>query len=241
MFGDMLMLKCSREHGLYLMEIPDPEGLRYRGVELAGPVDEVVAALRAAGVELVADDAGWSFAGGEVALYAPGDSVEAVTLIDRRYTFGALVALPPGELAVADPVTRYRVTGDGLGAVRFGESRAEVRRRMGGGNSFEIPPGSILADEDSFYAEGLSVRYGPDGQVRRILVSRADEVLLDGVNLQPRERTPLRAIGDALVAAGHRISYGEATLHVEGAGVELRSLRPGADMPAAGLVLSPAE
>lgn len=34
--ADAVMLTCSADEGLYLVEVPDPDGIRYAGVELAG-------------------------------------------------------------------------------------------------------------------------------------------------------------------------------------------------------------
>ncbi|GIG87727.1 hypothetical protein Pen02_26630 [Plantactinospora endophytica] len=143
-----LMLTCSSAEGLYLIEISDPDGVRYEGVHLAGEVKSVLAGLRAAGVQSIADDSGWYFADGAVALYTsstePGAMVEGVTAFGPGHELGAeLVPIAIGDMAVG-PANRYRVlsSGRGLDAVRLGETRTEVRRRMRGGLCWQHRAGS---------------------------------------------------------------------------------------------------
>lgn len=50
--------------------------------------------------------------------------------------------------------------------------------------------------------------------------------------------TALAELDEALTGAGHRVRHGEAVLHLDGAGIEVRSVRPGPTMPAAGVALT---
>lgn len=67
----LLMLTCSDDKGLDLIEIGDPWVTSFRGVQLGGAVADVIAALRAAGAEPVEDgEGGWMLADGTVHLNA---------------------------------------------------------------------------------------------------------------------------------------------------------------------------
>jgi hypothetical protein len=61
----LLMLTCSDDEGLYLIEVADPWTVSFRGVRLGGAAAEVVAALQTAGAEVRQSllDAGHAVAG----------------------------------------------------------------------------------------------------------------------------------------------------------------------------------
>jgi hypothetical protein len=77
------MLTCSDDEGLHLIEIPDPDGAHFRGVQLSDAVTTVLNDLRLAGIEITADDSGGLLADGAIALYTSSSEsdaqVEAVT------------------------------------------------------------------------------------------------------------------------------------------------------------------
>jgi hypothetical protein len=77
--------------------------------------------------------------------------------------------------------------------------------------------------EDTFFAEGLVVRYGAGLLVDRIFVTKADAVLLDGVNLMPAVVDDVRS---ALVQAGHEVIDREAVVEIAGTGVQVLTSRP---------------
>ncbi|MFE9694386.1 hypothetical protein [Micromonospora sp. NPDC005806] len=242
-----LMLTCSSREGLYMIEIPDPDGVRYQRVDLAGEVKTVLDELRAAGVEPIADESGWHFGDGAVALYTsstePRAMVEAVTAFGPGHELGAQLApIAAGDAAVSLP-NRYRIlsNGRGLDAVRFGETRTEVRRRMRGGLCWQHRAGSREAVQDSFFEDGLVVQYGPDALVERIVVTRSDEVMLDDINLMPAYPHTVNEVRSALAAAGHVLHDGEATLIITGTGIEVWTARASAHqaLPVCGVSLSP--
>jgi len=232
----LLMLTCSAGEGLYLVEIPDPDGVHYRGVELAGSVGEVLTRLRAAGIEPVSADSGWNLADGTVSLYtpssAPDATVDAVTVFGPGHEMrGEIVFFPAGPEAV--PVTRRRTVlpGRGVGSVEFGQSRDEVRRRHNGGLCWSHPAGSREPVQDDLVEDGLVVTYGSDLRVVEIIVTRADEVMFGDVNLMsgyPRTVDEVRA---ALVAAGHRVTESEAAVELVGTGVQVWTARADAGKP----------
>jgi hypothetical protein len=225
-----VMVTCSPREGLYLVEIPEPHGVRYRGVKLDGKVGAVLRRLRAAGVQPVADDGGWHFADGAVGLYPsstePGAEVEAVTVYGPGHECGGeYVALPVGDDARSTAHRCLAVPGRGLDCVQFGQSRADVRQRMRGGFTWRHPADSREPDQDDFNEDGLVVQYDRDDLVERIFVTRADEVLLGAVNLMPAHPHTVEAVRADLEAAGHVLHHGEAALIVAGTGVEVWTAR----------------
>ncbi|MFI7597153.1 hypothetical protein [Actinoplanes sp. NPDC049681] len=134
-----LMLTCSDDEGLYLIEIPDPDGLHYRGVHLSGTVAGVLKDLRAAGIEVAADDgSGWLLADGAIALYTPSSQpdacVEAVTAFGPGHEMHGEIVFFPGGADATPADSSYLVTpGTGVGSIMLGQHRDEVRRRLNGG------------------------------------------------------------------------------------------------------------
>ncbi|WP_144126289.1 hypothetical protein [Catellatospora sichuanensis] len=231
------LVTCSPEEGLYLIEIPDPDGVTYRGVPLAGPAAEVMAALRGIGVDLVEDSSGCTFAEHSIALYVPSSEpdapVEAVSAFGpgRVMDVNDLNEFPAGERASAPGRVYQVVSGVGVGPVRLGEPRADVRRKLNGGMSWTLPPGSREPEEDHFWEDGLVVEYGPDGLVRRIFVTKADRVDYHGVDLKPPYPAVLDDVRQALLAGGHTVVDGEALLDLPGTGVQVWISRADAEMP----------
>ncbi|AEV84721.1 hypothetical protein ACWT_3698 [Actinoplanes sp. SE50] len=226
-----LMLTCSEDEGLHLIEIPDPDGVHYRGVRLSGTVTTVLAELRAAGVELTADDSGWLFADGAVGLYTPSSEpdarVEAVTMFGPGHEMtGEIVFFPAGSEAMP-PVSSYVVTpGTGVGPITLGMHRDEVRRRLNGGLCFRNAAGSREPEQDEFFEDHLTVRYGPDLLAVHIYVNRADAVLLDGINLMPTHPLTIEDVRPLLIRAGRTLAEREAGIDIVGTGVEMRTMGP---------------
>lgn len=232
----LVMLTCSPQDGLYLIEIPDPHGVVYRGVPLDGSAAEVMAALRRIGVDVVEDSSGCTFAAGAAALYVPSPEpdaqVEAVTAFGPGHTMdGVLNEFPAGAGAQA-PVHVYQVVaGVGVGPVRLGEPRADVRGKLNGGMSWTRAPGSREPEQDHFWEDGLVVEYGPGELVRRIFVTKADRVDYQGIDLKPALPAALEDVRRALLAGGHAVAEGEALLDLPGTGVQVWITRPDAEMP----------
>ncbi|MBL7259389.1 hypothetical protein [Paractinoplanes lichenicola] len=223
----LIMLTCSDREGLHLIEIPKPDGLYYHGVHLGGAAETVLGDLRAAGIEATADDSGWLLAGGALALYATGDRIEAVTAFGPGHEMrGEIVFFPAGAEAMP-PASSYVVTpGSGAGPVALGGHRDEVRNRLSGGLCWQHAPGSREPVEDTFMADGLTVRYGAGHTAERIFVTRADEVRLDGINLMPAHPATIEDVQASLVGAGYSLIEREAAIEIAGAGVEIRTTRP---------------
>jgi hypothetical protein len=187
----------------------------------------VLAGLRAAGIEARADDSGWILADGAIALYrtsSEGDApIKAVTVFGPGHEMrGEIAFFPSGDDAVPPVSSHVVVPGRGIAAVSLGERRDDVRRGFNGGICWEHPAGSREPVEDTFFAEGLVVRYGADLLVDRIFVTKADAVLLDGVNLMPAAVDDVRS---ALVQAGHEVIEREAVVEIAGTGVQVLTSR----------------
>ncbi|BCJ48345.1 hypothetical protein Aiant_90020 [Actinoplanes ianthinogenes] len=227
----LLMLTCSEAEGLHLIEIPDPDGVHYRGVPLSGPVTTVLDDLRAAGIEVTADESGWVLADGAIALYTPSSEpdaqVDAVTVAGPGHELlGEIVFFPAG--ADAMPATSsYLVTpGVGVGPIALGRHRDDVRRRLNGGLCTQHVAGSREPEEDDFFHDHLAVRYGPDLLAERIFVARADAVLLDGINLLPPYPATIEDVRLLLAEAGHPLIDLEAGIEIAGVGIQLLTMRP---------------
>ncbi|WP_330186403.1 hypothetical protein KZZ52_23290 [Dactylosporangium sp. AC04546] len=218
-----LMLTCGPGEGLYLIEMPDPSYVTFRGVTLDGSAQRVVEGLRRAGVAPEQDDSGWVFADGTVALYVPSserDVVEAVTLFAPGHTVGEIVTIPGG--ATHPPTLSHVVRpGHGIGLVALGEARADVRRRLHEAMTHIAPPGSREPVEDLFWDDGLVVQYDDRERVNRILVVKADEVSYAGVNLMPGLTVPYDVVRQTLLAHGHPIVDRELGLELDGTGIQL--------------------
>jgi hypothetical protein len=229
--SELLMLTCSDDEGLYLIEIPDPDGVHFRGVPLAGEAGTVLAALRAAGVEATAADSGWNLADGAISLSAtsrdPDEPIKAVTVFGPGHeTGGEIVFFPAGADAAPPAGTHVVSPGNGVAPVRLGEPRDDVRRRCNGGVCWQYPAGSREPVEDTFFQEGLVVRYGADLRVERIFVTKAEAVLLDGVNLMPAHPATVADVRSALERAGHEVTGSEAAIAIAGTGVQVLTRRP---------------
>jgi hypothetical protein len=215
----LLMLTCSDDEGLYLIEVADPWTVTFRGVRLGGAAAEVVAALRDAGAEPVEDhEGGWELAGGAVHLAVepdePDAEVEGVTVAAPSHVGGDIIRVDGG--ATGEPVLSHTVEpGRGLGVVTLGEPRAAVRRRLHEAMTSTTGPGTA---EDHFWADGLVVRYSADDRVERISVHKADRVDYAGVTVLPGMFDEVR---QTLLDAGHAIEDRELAVEIRGTGIQL--------------------
>ncbi|WP_213013857.1 hypothetical protein [Paractinoplanes toevensis] len=227
----MVMLTCSDDEGLHLIEIPDPDGVHYFGVQLGGTVMTVLSDLRAAGIEVTADDSGWLLADGAVGLYTSSSEqdaqVEVVTAVGPGHEMrGQIVFFEAGADAMPT-MSSYVVTpGAGVGPVMLGQHRDEVRRRLNGGLCWQHAAGSREPVEDSFRDDRLVVRYGPGLLADRIFVTKADAVLLNGINLMPAYPLTIEDVRQLLAQAGHPLIELEAAIEIADAGVQILTMRP---------------
>ncbi|GAA3924872.1 hypothetical protein GCM10022629_36050 [Amorphoplanes auranticolor] len=227
----MLMLTCSDDEGLHLIEIPDPEGVHFRGVQLSGEVTTVLNDLRAAGIEVTPDDSGWILADGAIALYTPSPEpdaeIEAVTAVGPGHEMhGEIVFFPAGTDAKPAPSSYVVTPGTGIGPITLGQHRDDVRRRLNGGLCWEHAPGSREPVEDTFSEDRLVVRYGPDLLTERIFVTMRDGVLLDGIDLMPSLPLTIEDVRPVLARAGHRLIELEAGIELADAGIQILTMRP---------------
>jgi hypothetical protein len=229
--ADLLMLTCSDDEGLHLIEIPNPDGVHFRGVHLSGPVTTVLSELRAAGIEMTSNDSGWLLADGAIALHTPSSEpdaeVKAVTAFGPGHeTRGEIVFFPGGADAIP-PTSSYVVTpGTGVGPITLGQHRDEVRRRLSGGLCWQHAAESREPVEDTFFQDHLVVRYGPELQAEHIFVTKADAVELDGINLMPAHPLTIEDVRPLLVQAGHRLIEREAEIELPDAGIRVLTMRP---------------
>jgi hypothetical protein len=243
--ADMLMLTCSDDEGLHLIEVPNPDGVHFRGVPLGGEVRTVLDGLRAAGVEAVADESGWRLADGAIGLYTTSSEadapVKAVTVFGPGHEKrGEIVFFPAGADATPPTGTHVVSPGSGIASVALGEPRDDVRRRLNGGLGWQHPAGSKEPLEDTFIGDGVVIRYGADLLVDRIFVTKADAVLLDGINLMPAHPLTVDDVRSALVQAGHEVIEREAAVEIAGTGVQVLTRRPSSygPMPVACVAVS---
>jgi hypothetical protein len=112
---------------------------------------------------------------------------------------------------------------------------------MRGGLCWQHQAGSREPVQDNFFQDGLVVQYGPDALVERIFITRADEVMLDDINLMPAYPHAVDEVRSALAAAGHVLRDGEATVIVTGTGIGVWTARASAHqaLPVCGVSLSP--
>lgn len=218
------MLTCHPGDGLYLIEMPDPSYVMFRGVTLGGSAERVVADLRREGVTPEQDDSGWTFADGTVGLYVPSTEqdaiVENVTLFAPGHTVGEIVTIPGG--ATQPPVMSHDVRpGHGIDLVSLGEPRADVRRRLHDVMTRIDQPGSRTPAEDLFWEDGLVVRYDDRDRVSRIFVVKADEVSYAGINIMPGYSVPYDVVLQTLLAQGHPVIDRELGLELAGTGIQL--------------------
>jgi hypothetical protein len=230
--ADMLMLTCSDDEGLHLIEIPNPEGVRFRGVGLGGEAATVLEGLRAAGIDATADGSGWILADGAIALSTTSSeadaTVQAVTVFGPGHEMRGEIVFFPSGVDAAPPATTHVVSpGRGIGSVSLGQPRDDVRRRLDGGLCWQHPAGSKEPVEDTCFAEGLVIRYGADLRADRIFITKADAVLLDGINLMPAPPLTVDDVRSALVQAGHEVIETEASVEIAGQGLQIRTSRPG--------------
>ena len=227
----MVILTCSDNEGLHLIEIPDPDGVHYRGVQLSGTVMTVLSDLRAAGIEVTADGSGWVLADGTVALYTRSSEqdaqIEAVTAVGPGHEMrGEIVFFEPGADAMPAISSYVVAPGAGVGPIALGQHRDEVRRRLNGGLYWQHATGSREPVEDNFPGDHLVVRYGPGLLADRIFVTKADAVLLDGINLMPAYPLTIEDVRELLARAGHRLIELEAAIEIADAGVQICTMRP---------------
>ncbi|WP_433202934.1 hypothetical protein ACQP00_33245 [Dactylosporangium sp. CS-047395] len=223
---DGVQLTCGPGEGLYCIEIHQPVGVHHLGVPLHGKTRDVVAALRAAGVAVTRDDAGWVVAGGAAVLFSESREVEVVTAYAPRRAGARVAEFEAGTEAVA-PLTSYTVLpGAGLTALALGTARDEVRATRNGGVAILGYPA-----EDQFFDEGLTVGYDGLARATRVTVTRAGSVMLDGVNLLPSRPRTAADVRAALTAAGHEVAEEEAALVLPGTGISIWTARPGPARP----------
>ncbi|GGN19716.1 hypothetical protein FHR83_001912 [Actinoplanes campanulatus] len=226
-----IMLTCSDDQGLHLIEIPDPDGVYYRGVHLNGAVTTVLNDLRVAGIEVTADDSGWLLADGAIALYTPssepGAHIEAVTAFGPGHEMRGEIVFFPAGVDATPANSSYLVTpGTGIGPIMLGQHRDEVRRQLNGGVCWQHAAGSREPVEDNFFEDHLVVRYGPSLLADRIFVTRADAVLLDAINLMPAYPQTIEDVRPLLTQAGHRLIEQEAGIEIADAGIQILTMRP---------------
>ena len=219
-----LMLTCGPGEGLYLIEIPDPSYMTFRGVNLDGSAERVVADLRRAGVAPEQDDSGWTFGDGTAGLYVPSTEpdavVENVTLYSPERTVGEIVTIPGST--TQPPVLSHVVRpGHGIGPVALGEPRADVRRRLHAAMTHIDRPGSRESVEDLFWEDGLVVQYDDRERVSRIFVVKADEVSYAGINVMPDYSVSFDTVRGTLLAQGHPIVDRELGLELDRTGIQL--------------------
>jgi hypothetical protein len=213
----LLMLTCDAA-GLWMVEVAEPEQVTYRGVPLAGPALDVVEHLRAIGVDPQPDEETWTFADGAVALWVPDSDVDGVTVFAPGYYGGELERFAAGTSSSPPQWSHTVVPGQGIGLVSLGESRDAVRANLHGGSCWDLPAGCREPVEDTFWEDGLVVRYEAGERVERIFVTKADSVDFAGVQVMP---AIFNVVRNTLREAGHPITDGELVLAIEGTGVEL--------------------
>ncbi|GAB2600766.1 hypothetical protein Aab01nite_64730 [Paractinoplanes abujensis] len=189
--------------------------MSFHGVRLGGDAADVAANLRGVGVELVEDDeGGWTLGDGTIAVAVEEGEVYGVAVTAPERIGGELLPVAGG--ATGEPVMSHVVEpGRGIGVVALGETRAAVRARLHDALTWTTGPD---AAEDTFFDDGLVVRYTAGDRVERIHIVRADHVGYAGVTVLPGE---FDAVRERLVAAGHEVAERELAVELKGAGVQL--------------------
>ncbi|MFI2373073.1 hypothetical protein [Streptomyces sp. NPDC018833] len=223
---------------LHAIEIASPGPVILHGVRLLGrPEDDVVGELRDAGHEVVAEEEagsiGWSLPALGITLGGTAqdkDGFESVRLRGVPTTLDAFEFFEghdgpsgPGEVAVLP----HR----GIGPVRLGAGRGDMRRLLGGG--IGSVPEFGAASQDTFFS-GVVLSYDADETVVRIAFTGRTSVDHDGVPLLGRPRRDVRA---RATEVGLRVLDREAELVFPDAGFSVLTARDGDGLPTTAVVL----
>ncbi|NWF30703.1 hypothetical protein HW130_31415 [Streptomyces sp. PKU-EA00015] len=223
---------------LHAIEIASPGPVSLHGVRLLGrPEDEVVGELRDAGHEVVAEEEagsiGFSLPALGVTLGGTAqdtDGFESVRFRGVSTTQHAFEFFegPDGLAGGGEPAV---VPHQGIGPVRLGAGRGEMRRLLGGG--IGSVPEFGAAFQDTFFC-GVVLSYDVDGSVVRIAFTGRTSLGHGGVPLLGRPHGDVR---EQARDQGLRVVDREAELVFPDAGFSVLTARDGDGLPTTAVVL----
>jgi hypothetical protein len=224
---------------LHAIEVASPAPVTLDGIRLLGRrAAEVVAELRRAGHEVVEQEAdGWALPALGVVLGGTAQDVDgfesvrlrATTVRDDAFEFFE----PAGGAGPAAAGPAEVVAHRGIGPVRLGAARADMRRLLGGGIGSVPEFGG--ARQDNFFAAGVVLTYAADGTVVRIAFTPPASVGHGGVPLLGRPMSDVRAHA---LAQRMRVVDREAELFFPDAGFSVLSARDAVGVPTTAVVLA---
>ncbi|MFD7442324.1 hypothetical protein [Streptomyces sp. NPDC059909] len=245
MYADhaVVFLEYDDADALHAIEVASPAPVTLAGIRLLGrPQDEVVAELRAARHDVVAvgelGSTGWALPALGVVLGGTAqdndgfESVRfrAVAAGDDAFEFFDGTDEGAGGLAVVGGVEVVRF--QGIGPVRLGSARSDMRRLLGGG--IGSVPEFGAARQDNFFSSGVVLSYDADETVVRMAFTGRAPVGHSGVRLLGRPRRDVRA--HALEQGLHVVDR-EAELVFPDAGFSVLTARDADDLPTSAIVL----
>jgi hypothetical protein len=177
---------------------------------MPGRASDVADRLRSRGYILSTIDSGLSVEGVGVSLFIPSTEanavVEAVSVASKN--LGELDISFFGEPG-GSRVASWPVEADsGIGGIRFGDLRSEVRQRMGEGMSSSSGAGSRM---DHYWAEGLVAKFDAEDHVVEVIALAPAKPTIDGIEVLDKSYGDLR---DSLTAAGFGLQEKPAELHI---------------------------
>lgn len=187
------------------------------GVDLLGtPRDQVLAAIRARGLEVRGGSGGEDVPAWGLGFFAKSDGDECFTSVTLHahgvpevepVFFDGVSGVDPGALRILGP--------DGFPGAGLGMSVAAMRAALGAGMSVEVPGrGSV----DVFFSPKVAVSYGGDGCARRICAMERGAGLADGVAVVGMARGECREL---LVRAGVEFDESETEILVRREGISV--------------------
>ncbi|MGN9792214.1 hypothetical protein ACTMTU_14120 [Streptomyces sp. OZ13] len=225
---------------LHAVEVASPAPVTLDGIVLLGrPKAEVVAELRGLGHEVKAagDAEGWALPALGVVLGGTAQDADGFESVRLRATAVGDDAFeffePTGGSRPAAAGPAEVVAHRGIGPVRLGSARADMRRLLGGGIGSVPEFGG--AGQDNFFEAGIVLTYDADETVVRLAFTRPASVGHGGVSLLGRPMSDVRA--DAL-ARRMRFVEREAELFFPDAGFGVLTARDAPDLPTTAVVLS---
>ncbi|UYQ63997.1 hypothetical protein [Streptomyces peucetius] len=235
-----VFLEYDDADSLHAIEIASPGPVTLYGIRLLGrPEGEVVAELREAGHEVVAEteagSTGWSLPALGVTLGGTAqdtDGFESVRLC------GVATGRHAFEFFEASEEPAYPLDGltvvphQAVGPLRLGAGRGEMRRLLGPGIGSVPEFGAV--SQDTFFC-GVVLSYDAAGSVVRIALTGRTSVGYAGVQLLGRPRGDVRA-----EATGQRLRVvdREAELAFPDAGFSVLTARDEDGLPTSAVVLA---
>ncbi|MGX1505608.1 UNVERIFIED_CONTAM: hypothetical protein RKD43_004233 [Streptomyces graminofaciens] len=227
---------------LHAVEVASPAPVTLDGIVLLGrPAAEVVVELRGLGheVEAAREAEGWALPALGVVLGGTAQDADGFESVRLRATPVGDDAFeffePAGGSRPAGTGPAEVVAHRGIGPVRLGSARADMRRLLGGGIGSVPEYGG--AAQDNFFEAGVVLTYDADETVVRIAFTRPASVGHGGVPLLGRPMGDVRA--DAL-ARRMRIVEREAELFFPDGGFSVLTARDAPDLPTTAVVSAPA-